>query len=469
MEDRIDGIEIAVVDCSKYLHPSCDEYAFWVCIGTIVGMLLVSAVMAGMLMGYLSIDKLNILILTMEGSDVEKAQAKRILPIINQSHNVLVSVLLVNAGALEALPIWLNRVVPETTAILISVTFVLLFGEILPSAIFTGTYQLAIASALAPLCRLVMLLMSPIAWPIARVLDALIGEGNDVTRYKRKELKALIRLQQSLPQALELAESLPITNPVSPAASVASSSASVSPGTCTDLHKEEVAIIHGALDMSNKTVNDIATPFEDVFMLDWEAQLDSELMVDILACGYSRIPVFRGHRANVVGLLLVKRLIVIDSDVKKPIKNLTLRKPILVSPDLGCYALLNQFQRGKGHFALVTEQGPYIEACWKANIDVDRTQATISGIVTIENILEELLQEEIQDETDVVDSCTGHGNSERRRARLREAGMIRAAKVFKALAARARRRLRLRPQARRSASQIAHEATPLLTPRATEL
>ncbi|KDO31236.1 hypothetical protein SPRG_03854 [Saprolegnia parasitica CBS 223.65] len=465
MEDRIGLDAFESVDCSKYLHPSCDEYAFWVCIGTIVGMLLVSAVMAGMLMGYLSIDKLNILILTMEGSDIEKAQAKRILPIINQSHNVLVSVLLVNAGALEALPIWLNRVVPETTAILISVTFVLLFGEILPSAIFTGTYQLAIASALAPLCRLVMLLMSPIAWPIARVLDVLIGEGNDVTRYKRKELKALIRLQQSLPQALELAESLPITNPTSPA----SSSASVSPGTCTDLHKEEVAIIHGALDMSNKTVHDIATPFEDVFMLDWEAQLDSELMVDILACGYSRIPVYRGHRANVVGLLLVKRLIVIDSDVKKPIKNLTLRKPLVVSPDLGCYAMLNQFQRGKGHFALVTEQGPYMEACWKAGIDVDPTQATILGIVTIENILEELLQEEIQDETDVVDSCTGHGNSERRRARLREAGMIRAAKVFKALAARARRRLRLRPQTRRSASQIAHEATPLLTPRTTEL
>ncbi|OQR96088.1 hypothetical protein ACHHYP_17021 [Achlya hypogyna] len=453
------------VDCARFLHPSCDPYAFWACIATIVGMLVVSATMAGMLMGYMSIDKLNILILTMEGSETEKAQAERILPVISRSHMVLVSLLLMNAGALEALPIWLNRVVPETTAILISVTFVLLFGEILPSAIFTGKNQLLIAATLAPLCQLVMLLMSPIAWPIARTLDHLIGEGNDVTRYKRKELKALIRLQQSLPEALPLLGSLPTHHPASPV----ESTASVSPGTRTELHKEEVAIIHGALDMSTKTVEDIATPFEDVFMLDWEAQLDSELMVDILACGYSRIPVFRGHRGNVVGLLLVKRLIVIDSDARKPIKNLTLRKPLVVSPDLGCYALLNQFQRGRGHFALVTAQTAYVESCLRANVDVDPARASITGIVTIENILEELLQEEIQDETDVVDSCTGQGNSELRRARLREAGMIRAAKVFKALANRVRRRLRLRTQVRRTPSQASSEATPLLTPKTTSL
>ncbi|OQS05898.1 hypothetical protein THRCLA_02016 [Thraustotheca clavata] len=415
-------------------------------------MLLVSAIMAGMLMGYMSIDKLNILILTMEGNDIEKAQAARILPIINQSHNVLVSLLLVNAGALEALPIWLNRIVPESTAILFSVTFVLMFGEILPSAIFTGKNQLAIAAAVAPLCHFVMAIMCPIAWPICKVLDVLIGESNDITQYKRKELKALIRLQQSSSQINPI---LPSTKSLT-TSSTSSPTSSISPGACTSLQKEEVNILHGALDMSKKSVIDIATPFEDVFMLDGDALLNFELMVDILACGYSRIPVFLNHRPNIIGLLLVKRLIVIDSDAERPIKNLTLRKPLVVSPDYSCYAMLNQFQIGKGQFALITQQAAYVEACWKANFTIDPSYVTIQGVITIENILEELLQEEIQDETDIIAQCIGQDYPKIRRQKLRESGMRRAAKVFKALATRVRRRLRLRTQSRPSPS------TPLL-------
>jgi CBS domain containing-hemolysin-like protein len=42
-----------------------------------------------------------------------------------------------NAGANEALPLFLDRLVPTWASVIISVTFVLIFGEIIPSAIFT--------------------------------------------------------------------------------------------------------------------------------------------------------------------------------------------------------------------------------------------------------------------------------------------------------------------------------------------
>ena len=51
----------------------------------------------------------------------------------------------------EALPIFLNLIVPEYLAVILSVSFVLIFGEILPSAVFTGPKKLTICTPAAPL------------------------------------------------------------------------------------------------------------------------------------------------------------------------------------------------------------------------------------------------------------------------------------------------------------------------------
>lgn len=59
---------------------------------------------------------------------------------------------------------------PAWLAIILSVSLVLFFGEILPSAIFTGKWQLAIASSLAWLVYMLMFLFSPIAWPLSWIL-----------------------------------------------------------------------------------------------------------------------------------------------------------------------------------------------------------------------------------------------------------------------------------------------------------
>ncbi|KAF0692970.1 Aste57867_16016 [Aphanomyces stellatus] len=440
---------VAVIDCAtnKYLHPVCDGWAFWTTIATISGMIFVSAILAGMLMGYMSLDKLNIMILTMEGSDVEKAQARRVLPLVDQSHRVLVSLLLINYVGLEALPIWLNRLVPEGTAIAISVTFVLFFGEILPSAVFTGNHQVAIAAHLAPLCRFVMLVTAPVSWPIAKALDHFMGDDNDIVRYRRNELKALIALQQTATTSPTAAAStrgmwgLPSWTHDEIATTWGSSPVS---DHTTDLLDDEVTIINSALDMSTKCVRDIMTPFEKVYMLDQERRLDRALMAEILACGYSRIPVFAGHRHNIVGILLVKRLIVADPRAKKPLKDLVLRKPHVIPPTMLCYTMLRQFQLGRGHFALLAENAAYVQACWDAQLPIDPTKASFVGVITNEDVLEELIQETIQDESDTRDLTLGKIVSDSHRTQLREAGMNRALKQFRAMAARARNRLSIR-------------------------
>jgi len=80
--------------------------------------------------------------------------------------------------------------------VLVSVTAVLLFGEILPQAVCTGPSQLRIAAASVCLVRILLVVTFPVAWPIARLLDCILGShgSEDVPMYRRRHLKALVRL-----------------------------------------------------------------------------------------------------------------------------------------------------------------------------------------------------------------------------------------------------------------------------------
>ena len=106
---------------------------------------------------------------------------------------MLVTLLLMNAIAMESLPIFLDRVVPSFYAVLISVTVVLVFGEIVPQAICTGPDQLKIAEKMIPMTRFIMTVTYPITYPAALLLDACLGK-HLVTRFDNSNLKQIIKL-----------------------------------------------------------------------------------------------------------------------------------------------------------------------------------------------------------------------------------------------------------------------------------
>ena len=72
---------------------------------------------------------MQLTVLIEAGTPEERANAKKILPVVKRHHLLLVTLLLANACAVEAMPIFLDRITDPVTAILISVTAVLLFGE----------------------------------------------------------------------------------------------------------------------------------------------------------------------------------------------------------------------------------------------------------------------------------------------------------------------------------------------------
>uniref|UniRef100_A0A2P2LE35 DUF21 domain-containing protein At2g14520-like n=1 Tax=Rhizophora mucronata TaxID=61149 RepID=A0A2P2LE35_RHIMU len=93
---------------------------------------------------------------------------------------------------MEALPIFLDGLVAAWGAILISVTLILLFGEIIPQSV-CSRYGLAIGAKVAPFVHLLVWLWFPVAYPISKLLDYLLGPGH-VALFRRAELKTLVDL-----------------------------------------------------------------------------------------------------------------------------------------------------------------------------------------------------------------------------------------------------------------------------------
>ena len=202
-----------------------------------------------------------------------------------------------------------------------------------------------------------MYILAPIAWPTAKLLDWLLGEDHG-TVYKKAGLKTLVSLHKSLGE------------------------------TGQQLNTDEVTIISAVLDLKDKSIGSIMTPMDDVFTMSLDDVLDEDTMDVLLSQGYSRIPIHHpDNDKNFVGMLLVKMLITYDPEDAKPVREFALATLPETRPDTSCLDIVNFFQEGKSHMVLVsTYPGEDHGAL---------------GVVTLEDVIEELIGEEIVDESDV--------------------------------------------------------------------
>ncbi|KAF3667409.1 DUF21 domain-containing protein [Capsicum annuum] len=143
---------------------------------------------------------------------------------------------------MESLPIFLDKLVPSWAAILVSVTLILMFGEIVPQSIYTRN-GLTIGATLAPLVQLLLWLFFPIAYPISKVLDWMLGKGH-ASLLRRAELKMFVDLHGN------------------------------EAGKGGDLTHDETTIIVGALKLMEKTAKDAMTPISKAFSLDLDGKLN---------------------------------------------------------------------------------------------------------------------------------------------------------------------------------------------------
>jgi hypothetical protein len=145
----------------------------------------------------------------------EQQDSHHILPLLKDHHLLLVTLLLLNALANEALPIFLTGLeIPEVLSVLLACTLVLICGEIMPSAFFTGPHQMTIASTCVPCVRFLLLALYPVAKPIALALDYLLSHEEEET-YSRPTLRAVLKMHSKPSRSED--STLPQQNPASTA------------------------------------------------------------------------------------------------------------------------------------------------------------------------------------------------------------------------------------------------------------
>ncbi|KAF8406169.1 hypothetical protein HHK36_008249 [Tetracentron sinense] len=311
------------------------------------------------------------------------------------------------------------------------------YQQIIPQSV-CSRHGLAIGATVAPVVRVLVCICFPVAYPISKLLDYLLGNGH-VSLFRRAELKTLVDFHGN------------------------------EAGKGGELTHDETTIIAGALELTEKIAMDAMTPISETFAIDINAKLDRDLMKLILDNGHSRVPVYYEQPTNIIGLILVKNLLTIHPAAEVPVKNVTIRRIPRVPETLPLYDILNEFQKGHSHMAVVIRQNnkmveqpasksPAEDSVKDVRVDIDdekhprekkskrslqklksfpssannsnmgtQTQRSKKwardiysdvlqiddnplpnltekeeavGIITMEDVIEELLQEEIFDETD---------------------------------------------------------------------
>ncbi|XP_031433170.1 metal transporter CNNM4 isoform X2 [Clupea harengus] len=327
---------------------------------TVSTLLVLSGLFSGLNLGLMALDPMELRIVQSCGTEKERRDARKIEPIRRKGNYLLCSLLLGNVLVNTTLTIMMDQLVGSgLAAVAASTVGIVIFGEIVPQAL-CSRHGLAVGANTIQLTKFFMLLTFPLSFPISKLLDCVLGQEMGNVYNKEK-----------------LVEMLKVTEPYN------------------DLVKEELNMIQGALELRTKTVEGVMTPIGNCFMIHTDAILDFNTMSDIMESGYTRIPVYEDERSNIVDILYVKDLAFVDPDDCTTLKTVTkfYNHPVhFVFHDTKLDAMLEEFKKGKSHLAIVQkvnnegEGDPFYE---------------VLGLVTLEDVIEEIIKSEILDESDL--------------------------------------------------------------------
>jgi len=326
----------------------------------IVILVIFSALFSGLTLGLMSLDPSGLEIVMANSDDPRMARAaKAIYPVRLNGNLLLCTLLLGNVGVNSLLSILMADLTSGLVGFLVSTTVIVLFGEIAPQA-FCSRYALQVGEKTVPIVKIVLVLLYPITKPLSLVLNKLLGHEIGTT-YSTSEMAKLIEMH-------------------------------VQRG---HFQRDTGAAMTGALRYRSVSVSEAMTPLVNTFMLSADERLGFDTVAKIFKTGYSRIPVYEVSKSNVIGLLFVKDLIFLDPEDEIPVKNFVQifgRGLHIVWPDDKLGEVLKLLKSGRSHMALVRDvndgdgtMDPYYE---------------IKGIITLEDIIEIILGDEIVDETD---------------------------------------------------------------------
>lgn len=142
------------------------------------------------------------------------------------------------------------------------------------------------------------------------------------------------------------------------------------------LEEEQGDIIQSALEFEDTNVKEVLTPKEKMFALDIKTLTHEKLQKILLECDYSRIPIYEREFDNIIGVLHVKTYV--KQFINEPNISIrkTLQKPYFVSSKIMIDDLFEGFKRHHTHIAIVRNK-----------------EKKVIGMVTMEDVLEELVED----------------------------------------------------------------------------
>ncbi|MFH1522628.1 MAG: hemolysin family protein [Patescibacteria group bacterium] len=305
---------------------------------------MLSAIFSGLTLGFFSLNK----------DDLERKakmgdrQAKKVYKLRKNGNLLLCTLLIGNVAVNSTLSIFLGTIAPGIIAGLMATSLIVTFGEIIPQAVFSR-YALHLGAKIFWLVRFFVIILYPICWPLALGLDKVLGDEIS-TVYSKHELMKIIEEHEGFIES--------------------------------EVDAEEERIVKGALSYSDKQVKDIMTLRTEIFALSNDQILDKKTVFKIFESGHSRIPIYKKKLDDVVGILYVKDLVA-NNYKRKLTKTIARKDVIFVDYNKALDDLLEAFKKTRHHlFVVLGEYG------------------SVSGIVTIEDVLEEIIGDEIIDEFD---------------------------------------------------------------------
>lgn len=331
----------------------------------------------------MSLDVIGLDIIAQAGEVEERKYAKAILPVRSKGNLLLCTLLLGNTAVNAFIAILLADLTDGPIGLVTSTLAIVTFGEIAPQAA-CSRHGLAIGAHTIWIVKCFIFLLFPFAWPISKLLDKILGRdlGNFHTQ---DELKHLVKIHVEHPDAR------------------------VEFGT---ISSHDGNMLTGALEYKEKRVSDVMTSLDKVFMIDIHTKLTFAILMSIYKSGFTRIPVYETSRENIIGILFTKDLILIDPDdeievsavlafhgnreggyVRSVCDNTTLDKVFL------------EFKASYLHMLVAFEptehdEKLFVKASTQECIENPTRAQKITGIITLEDVIEAVIKDEIIDETD---------------------------------------------------------------------
>ncbi len=312
-----------------------------------------SALFSGLTLGLLSLSVFEL----KRKADLGNGEAKLVYPIRSKGNELLVALLVGNVIVNAALTVVLDSFLPGDTVVsgvatvAIATILITFFGEILPQA-FLKKNGLTFGARLSPYIMFYLKLMSPLSRTIGRLLDKTVGRDTpDI--YSTDELVKILEEHEKSDDS--------------------------------DIEADEIAIVRNAINFGDKLVHDVMTPKSVVTAIDQDETLSPQVLKELHESGHSRFPVYEENLDTIVGILYLRDLVDTNKH-SKTVRQAMAHDVYFVNESQALDHALNAFIHTKRHLFVVINEFK-----------------EVTGIITIEDIIEEIMGREIVDEFDRFD------------------------------------------------------------------